>query len=368
MRPELETYQRIDSYLNGKLEGDALRVFENQLLTDPAFAEEVSFQQLTNEVVIGASYDDLRSQMTQDIDRIDTADKTRRWSLYTVAAFILITGTVSIYSYLPTKSIIKKHTVQNSGQSVTSAVSTKTSDATTTENLKTLSQKEPQSNTLNKKEIIGVAKSDTQTISSPTYQVKQQHVTVDKATTEDKLIQPLEKNTSVNPCLNTQIVAVITTTPTCANENTGSILIPSTQLHGGTNPYTISLDHSLNKPLQESYLYVSSGSHTVLITDKNGCSKEFHVSIEEKNCRKNSYVFAPEKGETWKISGTDTDDFTITIINISGTQVYKSSIMQGEFEWQGIGQHGEYLIAGLYIYVIEYTSGQKENGQITIVR
>ncbi|HSY60648.1 MAG TPA: hypothetical protein VK796_02180, partial [Cytophaga sp.] len=66
MRPELETYHLIDSYLNGKLEGEALRTFENQLQSDPAFAEEVSFQKLTNEVVVGASYDNLRSQMTND--------------------------------------------------------------------------------------------------------------------------------------------------------------------------------------------------------------------------------------------------------------------------------------------------------------
>ena len=37
-------------------------------------------------------------------------------------------------------------------------------------------------------------------------------------------------------------------------------------------------------------------------------------------------------------------------------------------EWNGIGGQGEYMDAGLYIYIIEYSNGTKENGQVTIIR
>jgi hypothetical protein len=366
LRPELETYHLIDSYLNGKLEGEALHTFENHLQSDPAFAEEVSFQKLTNEVVVGASYDNLRSQMNNDLNKIDAADKTKNWSLYTVAAFVLITGTAVIYNYThkdsdTTKPADKKELHLTSPSAV--SASSKTPDAYITQDLKTnVSQKETlTANPSATKESVA-AKIDSQTTVAPV----QQHSPAEKATPDIKPTQPVEKAVAVNPCLTTQISADISTKPTCTNETTGSILIP--QVHGGTNPYTISLDNAAAKPIKESYSYLSAGTHSILITDKNGCSKELHVSIAEKNCRKTSYVFAPEKGEIWKISGNDNADFTITILNMAGTQVYKSQILNGEFEWQGIGQHGEYLSAGLYIYVIEYTNGQKENGQVTIVR
>lgn len=365
MRPELETYHLIDSYLNGTLEGEALRSFEQQLQSDAAFAEEVSFQQLTNEVVIGASYDDLRSQISNDIDKIDASNKTKTWSLYTVAAFVLITGAAGIY-YVSNNTNNTKPTDTKEVPSTNqySSESNKTPSVSTTQDSKTApTQKGSQPNTSNIQATVVTAINSQRAVAT-TPQI--QHTPIEKVTPDVKTKQPVEKSTNTNPCLHTSIAAEISSKPTCANESTGTII--TTQVQGGMNPYTLSLDHASAKPIKEIYSYLPAGAHTLLITDDNGCSKEFHVSIEEKNCRKPSYVFAPEKGETWKISGNNNADFTITIINIAGTQVYKSQIMQGEFEWQGIGQQGEYLSAGLYIYVIEYTNGQKENGQVTIVR
>jgi hypothetical protein len=361
LRPELETYHLIDSYLNGKLEGETLRAFEEQLKSDPAFAEEVSFQQLTNEVVIGASYDSLRSQMTKDIEQIDTSAKIKTWSLYTVAAFILLTGGISIYRYTHNESKPAKTDVKEFKPAAQSSVSTAPAKTYVNTDLKTPSyQKQETQQTPDFKESA-VTKIDTQAAVTQIPNV-QQHTPSEKTAPDVKTHQPAENTgtvTTANPCLNTRITAETSSRPAC-------ILLSNVQ--GGTSPYTLSLDHSAAKPVKESYSYLSAGTHTLLITDKNGCSKELHVSIAEKNCRKTSYVFAPEKGETWKISGTNSSDFSITILNIAGTQVYKSNTMQGEFEWQGIGQQGEYLSAGLYIYVIEYKNGQTENGQVTIVR
>jgi len=304
--------------------------------------------------------------MTNDIEKIDASNKTKTWSLYTVAAFILITGAAGIYYYTHKTSDTKQTNAKELNPTSQSSVSHNTPHVSITQDSKpTAIQKETHTNSITKESVA--AKINTQTSVAPVLQT-QEVTPAKKATPDINTTQLVEKTPSINPCFNTQIVADISTKPTCANESTGSILIPSAHIHGGMNPYTLSLDHAAAKSIKESYAYLSAGTHTILITDKNGCSKEFYVSIAEKNCKKTSYVFAPEKGETWKISGNDNTDFTITILNIAGTQVYKSQIMQGEFEWQGIGQHGEYVSAGLYIYVIEYTNGQKENGQVTIVR
>ena len=367
MRPELETYHLIDSYLNGKLEGEALRAFENQLQSDPAFAEEVSFQQLTNEVVIGSSYDSLRSQMTKDIDKIDASAKTKTWSLYTVATFILLTGAVSTYYYTHNKgSETKPANTKDSNPTTQVVTSQTTPGATVTQSSKTASvQKTTQENNtnINTKESVA-ATADTQTAVVPTPNIQQR--TPEKATPDVKNPLPVEeviKTTKENPC---NINAKIQSSPSCVNESTGTILIGG--VTGGTAPYEVYLMELSASARRGGYSYLKSGTYTIRITDANQCVKLFSTEIAEKNCRKTSYVFAPEKGETWKISGTNNDDFTITILNMAGTQIYKSHVMQGEFEWQGVGQQGEYLSAGLYIYIIEYTNGQKENGQVTIVR
>ncbi|WP_425386839.1 gliding motility-associated C-terminal domain-containing protein [Cytophaga aurantiaca] len=307
--------------------------------------------------------------MTKDIDKIDTADSIKKWSLYTVAAVVLITGSAVIYSYTRNDSVTPKPTdtkeILSTSPSAVSATD-KTTESPITQNSKPYTaQKEIQAANPSAAKESATVQTEPQTTGAPATHI-QQHTPAEKTTPDVKSIQPEEKATPANPCLTTQISADISSKPTCTNESTGSILIP--QVRGGATPYTLSLDHTAAKALKESYSYLSAGTHTILITDKNGCSKEFHVSITEKNCKKTSYVFAPEKGETWKISGNDNADYTITILNMAGTQVYKSQIMSGEFEWQGIGQHGEYLSAGLYIYLIEYTNGQKENGQVTIVR
>jgi Predicted solute binding protein len=359
LRPELETYHLIDSYLNGKLEGEALRTFEAQLQSDPAFAEEVSFQQLTNEVVVGASYDDLRSQMTKDIDKIDASANIKKWSLYTVAALVLLSGGIGYYTHSQQETDSKPTVTKEANPTTQSSASSKTPDVVITQSPKIVSSKKEHSNSTN------ITESAVTIVEAPTPQIQQPAPTA-TSTPDVKTTQPVEHATSVNPCMNAQITAEISTKPSCINENTGSILIP--QVQGGTSPYTLALDHATGKPLKETYSYLSAGTHSLLITDKNGCSKEFHATIAEKNCKKTSYVFAPEKGETWKISGNENSDYTITILNMAGTQVYKSHVMQGEFEWQGMGQQGEYLSSGLYIYIIEYTNGQKENGQVTIVR
>lgn len=367
MRPELETYHQIDSYLNGRLEGDALRSFEQKVQSDAAFAEEVEFQKLTNQVVVGASYNDLRAQMTKDIDRIDASDTIKKWSLYGVAAAVLLSGAAGIYSYstnssetTQTKAAEEVRTAQRSASAEESSV------AAVTKNPKSQSSiLEAQTSAPKVQEAI-TYKIDSQQVitSSP----QPSHTIVpEKTTPEIRTVEPTVVPGALNPCAQVQLSARITTTPSCTNESTGSIAVSA--VTGGTKPYHIALDElSASARTKESYAYLKAETYTVRITDANGCVKTFAATVAEKVCKKNAYVFVPDKGETWRISGNDNETFTITLINMAGTQVYRSHPMQGEFEWQGIGQQGEYLSAGLYIYVIEYANGQKENGQVTIVR
>jgi hypothetical protein len=370
LRPELETYQLIDNYLNGTLTGEELAAFEQRLQTDSSLAEEVSFVQLTNEVVVGATFDALRNQMSNDIADIDASKNTRTWGLTGLILGIVSIGVVGMYTLsteedttsvtgpaLQTPSVIKNQPAEQS------AASEKITQPATTE----------KTNQLRTQTDVRTALPDEKI----PLQTPLEKSTTDHAFTQIPVIKPAEtiahtpisKTTdAVNPCDQVTLKAVITSSPSCDDASNGSITIPINQISGGTKPYKIAFNKSTDAGTKEHYAYLPAGTYNINITDANGCTKNFSSEVTEKNCRKTSYVFAPDKGQVCTITAKEDESYVLTILNMAGKQVYKTNTMEGSFEWQGLSQQGEYLTAGLYIYILEYTSGEKENGQITIVR
>ncbi len=371
MRPELETYQLIDKFLNGELQGDELASFEQKLQSDAAFAEEVSLQKLTNEVVVGASFDSLRSQMSRDLDKFDSSNNNQMWGLASIGFAVLSAGIISLYiSQKPetiTQAKPETHITADKKQSIERERSVKTiaeprKQDFVPDNTKEIIAAAPaqktsaQTETIIKQEIIDPV--TTTTTSSNTQTTDYQKITSANS----------EKTVTADPCIQTAITAKILSTPSCSDGSNGSIQIPLAEIKGGTKPYTISFNQSKASSTKEVYPYLKPDMYTIVISDANGCTKTYTTDVEEKNCRTKSFIFAPDKGETWTIDGINNNSYVLTILNMAGRQVWKTNTMQGTFEWQGVSQQGEYLDAGLYIYILEYTNGSKENGQVTIVR
>lgn len=369
MRPELETYQQIDQYLNGLLSGEELHAFEQKCATDASFAEEVDLFRITNQVVLGANFDDVRQQMTKDISSIDSKNKlTKKWLLG------LAIGVVGV-SIIGTVLTVKNESPVSVENSLT-----KDSSVSTTNPVKNTSQ-----DTSIEQTTVGLEKSspsknksvpiDSQQTSSSisVAEPKESNIVQSKSTLEVQKVAVVEPNESKeksvleNPCKEISLSATITSKPSCTNNQTGSIHIPITSIHGGKQPYSIQFES--NKPSQkETYNYLATGSYTLLIRDANNCFNTFTQEVVEVNCRKTSYVFAPDKGQTWTLDALNDQEFSIRLLNVSGKEVYKSEHIQNTFEWNGLSQQGAYLDAGLYIYILETVSGEKENGQVTIVR
>ena len=149
MRPELETYQLIDNYLNGSLTGDAFVAFEKRMQSDAGFAEEVDLVKLSNQVVIGASIESLRQQMRADITAIDQKSmfsKVKNWSAgILLGTAVLTTGLFYVQSSkeeLSKKNILNKEDAtttntknpltQNSSISIQNSLPVSTSKPTKT--------------------------------------------------------------------------------------------------------------------------------------------------------------------------------------------------------------------------------------------
>ncbi len=370
MRPELETYQLIDNYLNGTLKGEDLQAFEQRLQTDPSLAEEVSFLQLTNEVVIGANFDSLRSQMTADIADIDASKNNRTWGLSSIVLGIVSIGVIGMYTLSKEKEETAHLTPVLQKPSVLENQTTEQPVVTEHVLQPIVTEKPIHADTIT---LVPTASPVEKVIAqTPEQHINQDHTTTDypviKAS-ETNILAPVSKTTEpINPCELVTLKAVITSTPSCDDASNGSITIPMNQISGGTKPYKISFNKLKDASTKEQYAYLPAGTYTINITDANGCTKNFSSEVTEKNCRKTSYVFAPDKGQVCTVTGKDNENYVLTILNMAGKQVYKTNTIEGTFEWQGLSQQGEYLPAGLYIYILEYVSGEKENGQITIVR
>jgi hypothetical protein len=368
LRPELETYQLIDHFLNGELKGDVLLAFEKRMLEDASFAEEVSLQKMTNAVVIGASYDSLRTQMTNDVNKIDGSNNTKKWLGGALGGIILSTIIIASYSNDKDASV---NIIENEVTNTPSVIATTTDtqfipSKQPITNITPSNENTPaQSSRLNNLDLTDQVIIDTPKITSH----PQQQIAVTPITsTANTPVQQVTPQIVIDPCKDIKIHTTISTQPSCENSNTGSIHIPSESIIGGTKPYKTTLNKTDAPKLKEVYNYLHAGDYTVYITDKNGCATTITATVEAQRCVKKTYVFSPDKGETWKIEGVANQEYTLTILNIAGNQVYKTPHMHGEFEWNGFNQNGSLLDAGLYIYVLEYTNGTKENGQVTIIR
>lgn len=373
MRPELETYQLIDNYLNGSLKGDAFVSFEQRLQSDASFAEEVELVKLSNQVVIGATIESLRKQMQSDIASIDhknTLSKVRNWSAGLLLGTAVLTTGI-LYSHSTKEETAPQNTLSqqkdnnpikpketipyNNNTSIEAPLPTSISATSKTKQVVTTTITNDSAKTIMEEYLSPVV------VTPPIN--RQTNPVIDKPS-----VPVTVEKKPINPCLNIQIQAIITAKPSCKEQSTGSINIPINSIKGGVKPYSIQFNGSKPNAKKELYSYLSVGTYSIEISDSNGCSQQFSKVVSGSSCRKTNYVFAPDKGETWKINGLDDTPFHITILNISGKTVYTSENIEGAFEWNGFNQQGAYLDAGLYIYILESNAGEKENGQVTIVR
>jgi hypothetical protein len=372
LRPELETYQLIDNYLNGSLIGDAFVVFEQRLQLDASFAEEVELVKLSNQVVIGATIESIRQQMQADIANIDqknTFSKVKNWSVGILLGTAVLTTGI-LYSHSTKEETAPQNTLQQKGnnpikpnETVPYKNNTSIEVPLPTYILATSKTKQVVTTAITNDSAKTITEERTSSAVSTPPINRQTNLVIDKPS-----VPVTVEKKAFDPCLNIQIQASITAKPSCKEQSTGSVSIPINNIKGGVKPYTIQFNGSKPNAKKELYSYLSAGTYAIEISDSNGCSQQFSKVVSENSCRKTNYVFAPDKGEIWKINGLDDTPFHITILNISGKTVYTSENIEGTFEWNGFNQQGAYLDAGLYIYILESNAGEKENGQVTIVR
>ncbi len=367
MRPDLEQYYLIDQYLENKLKGEELAAFENQLIQNESFANEVQEQRMLNDLILEAELKDVRSQIEKDLFNIQNPSFFRMHWQWISAGVLCLFG--ALFFIIPGK----KNPAPAIQQPV--AIMEQKNNAVIQPAENSVQQTEKP---LSEKRVVktdaGTALN--RTISADTAQAVSDLVSVTPAIvpvitkTEPHTETKLSEENKKTDCSSTKITFAFTTETSCMQTETGAIHIDN--ITGGHAPYTFTVN---NKKIKEKNLTaLGAGLYDIKIADKNGCYAEQKATILEKNCVQNiqqgaKFNINPAIGETCAIPFDTDKKGSVTVYNRSGKIVYRSVNPSGEYvEWNGSDGYGSLAEAGLYVYIIDYSDGTKVSGEVNIIR
>lgn len=169
-------------------------------------------------------------------------------------------------------------------------------------------------------------------------------------------------------CSFDSITAKVDTVASCSYSPTGIISIEKDHITGGKPPYCISIDGKKHFNQEFIFKNLPSAYYSIWIKDSRNCIFElgdFFVPV--KSCAQ-TYIFAPEKGERWKIPNNGSQGY-LRIFNLSGKIIYELQLESQEtYYWNGISNEGQSLPMGVYPFKIDMTSGEKIVGNVTLVK
>ncbi|MGN6645240.1 MAG: gliding motility-associated C-terminal domain-containing protein [Cytophaga sp.] len=373
MRPDLERYYLIDQYLEKKLQGEQLRAFEDQMKSDPGFAEQVFEQQALNDLILEAELSDVRAQLERDLASLNKPSFFKTYWKWIGLGSLFVAGTL-IYTLNQENAatiIIEGKSASKETKTESASLELKSNTISNTVNTSSVKKKIP---------AIDSKVSNRTAVKNTTEQVQaqqsielpvQQTSIIDQSVTEVAPTETKGTEEKKHDCNTVKILFTLKAQPTCENEQDGAISIEN--ISGGAVPLTIFINDRKIKDRKITDL--NSGTYEIKITDKNGCSHEQKILITEKNCsqpaeqRLTKFNINPTIGEVCKIPSNPSKKANLTIYNRSGKVIYHLSNHSDEYiEWNGTDGYGALVDQGLYVYIIDYSDGTKESGEVNIIR
>jgi hypothetical protein len=377
LREERETFDLIERYLQGNLNGEELAQVENRIKHDPSFAGEVQISAQVNSVVVGAAMDQLREKMTNDISTLDKKNKFKWW---TGSFVVFLALTSSVYLYLKKDQPSERILRPESGKSSVISSGAISNDEKQKDILRPSGEIKKNNNGAKveqpeeKKESI--LNTNENSLAIPERDIEKDiknHDPVEQSNVSNRNIED-KKHSNENNMTPGQEKCKLSFRPvvhaTCRGEATGSIEIDPESIEGGKAPYTFMIDHTGIESGSGYFRSLAEGPHFIIVKDKLGCSASQDVNIPDKHCQvKKSFAINPDNGEIWKVPYAEGESGKFTIINKAGIVIFKGTFGNGELsEWNGTDMNGITVNAGLYVCLLEYPASKTENLQITIIR
>jgi hypothetical protein len=362
MELSFDEYELIDRYLDGKLQGQELDAFVKRMEREQSFADKVSLQKTTNNLLLENGLYDLREKL----------DSYKPPTSFNFKTFLFITAIVCILSTMAIL-MIKKHDDSPSKENqsevskpmdVQETFQDSPSDGLTENQKQNLLKRETkeaenQNPVVSKKQDSAVSVNE-----NPKDQVSIHVKSKDSLQEETKILPKIKVCDQVTILYDFQIF------PSCENEMNGRIQFNTLQTKGGKAPYKYSID--AGKSYQTSSLFsdLAPESYSLVLKDANGCeSKEKVAIVKTKSCLKEkAYMINPEAGEAWPVPKGYLN-CNLYIYDRNGREVFLVNLHAGHQEdWNGTSSQGKDLEMGQYAYTVTCGTETKEKGYITIVR
>lgn len=375
MNLDSNIYEKIDIYLEGKLSGEELIDFENELNINDSLRNKVETVKLTNELLLDFKLNELKNRINQDLKNLPTENNSNGKNYLKYFALVGLV-TLSGLGYLFLNKSDESDKIQIESKEVSNKIntvvkgnenSTLNSVSSNTQNAKVDLNKPAQNSVIgNSTEIIHNDVATDFRINSfenSTPTIVSEPLTVERNTNQNIV---REINTNRNPCNQEKIKANIVSEASCVESPSGVIKVE--KVENGNSPYVYSIDHGKDFKEYSYFNNLHSGEYHILIKDKFGClSDDYKVVVESKVCSKakNEFAFSPSLNETFKFPIEQGEEGNIQIFTRSGQKVFTANLSDTQ-EWNGISNTGFGIEAGVYVFVIESKSGKLQKGYITL--
>jgi hypothetical protein len=362
MRPELDIYEKIDLYLEGKLSGSTLHEFENQLQTDSSLQSKLAAVKLTNELVINHQLLALKARMQKEMKDIpfEPTKTNKKLKIAGVVGLISMTM-VACYWWLginapitATKQYIVKNTNAINNQGSLKAQPTPAIATSTTQ--PSIERASPEAPSV-----------QTPMLTQMEHHIENTNTSLEPAISPLKTAQPpLHNSSDVNPCAGIILQSDIKTNPTCIENATGEISFED--LKNGKTPYQFSINNGTAFTKNAHFTHLQAGEYKLSLKDALGCQTILpSVHITTKECLKEitNFAFNPQYHETFPFPFKEGQTGSIQIYTRTGTLIYEAKLADAA-GWDGTQTNGSIATAGLYKYLIEFTDGTIKKGTVTI--
>jgi hypothetical protein len=381
MKPDEIVYEWIDRYLNGELKGNELSDFTNKLTSDGDFSALVQNQKAANDIILGNRLSAVKQMMDENFKSTDTKNNTAtKWGLGgLLGVSVLISGILyfSDNTVIPISSFssttVSNNIVETQKQS-SNILASKPDEKLHEEVFHPLYEKINKPSSADRTLLLDVQKSSDNATNTTTERINQSiHPTsVDTIQIKNQVLTTPINIQKHDLCLGVVIEAILTVDAACTNKTDGEIHIIENSIKGGQSPYTyilINKSHDTMRQKTTDFVSLSAGQHTLFFKDANNCFSTYKkpLYVNEKSCKQEAQSFSPSAGEHFNYPESDNSDAQITIYNRGGQTVYKTNLSKGISQfWDGTNRNGQLLPTGMYIYIIEYFSGNRETGEVVI--
>ena len=362
MRPALDTYEKIDLYLEGKLSGSALLEFEAQLQVDKNLQSTLASVKLTNELVINHELLALKARMQKDMKDIPFASTqaTKNLKKWGVVSFLSISIIALVWWFGNKTPEATTPTQMAANKTIAAIRPTKTQAV----NLVAPTQ-----------ETVERLHPEITSVQAPTL-VQAEQLIVNTSTSHEpislnlKTAQapvPNSSNTSAaNPCAGVVLQSQVKVSQTCQDNANGEINFE--QLKNGKAPYQYSINNGNTFTQNAHFTHLQAGEYKLSIKDDHGCETGIpSILITTKDCHQEltNFAFNPQYHETFQVPVKEGQAGTIQVYTRTGTLVFTATFMD-TYSWDGTQTNGSSAIPSLYKYLIELTDGSIKKGTVTI--